>query len=407
MEAIFNFTFLESTQNLIDFIFMFSVNSWEILFYSIVIYTFILCLVTRIHIKIFLKTAMNFSSVKSDFLSILSIVVHPNNKRYSRVEKDASKFLVFFLLSSFNIFLVTLFFYYQNKVIYNFFIQLGISLMYGFQILLLFYHFFVDLNKKHLAYMLFILFLFLYFYHKIDFYYLIQSINILNTFVSLCLFDLAIAQISKDILKKEKQKKLFDEKFKQLYTKYLVHRNYINLSITIFISLIALLYTLEFFQDESSIYKIFMYILLVRLFSRSFEICVAFYKDVTSNNQKNSSLKKHDRIKLAIKSLLEIIILHTSVGYLIKGSFTMLDWLKSFMYSISVSFFNVSFPGIADYYQIPPGNLSPPPSPLIIQQILHVTQVTSSIILITFSVAIYLTFSDKKVHRKARLIKRS
>lgn len=80
---------------------------------------------------------------------------------------------------------------------------------------------------------------------------------------------------------------------------------------------------------------LFRYFLFLRVISRSFEIMIAFYDDVIDDTKKKSSLKPNDRMKLAVRSYFEIIILNTLTYALLKGKYAS----ESVFTSIGVSTF--------------------------------------------------------------------
>lgn len=55
----------------------------------------------------------------------------------------------------------------------------------------------------------------------------------------------------------------------------------------------------------------------IRVVSRSFEIMIAFVRDVIDNNKKPSDIKSNERIKLAIFSYFEIIIIYAGIYFLL------------------------------------------------------------------------------------------
>lgn len=80
---------------------------------------------------------------------------------------------------------------------------------------------------------------------------------------------------------------------------------------------------------------LFRYFLFLRVISRSFEIMIAFYDDVIDDTKKSSSLKPNDRMKLAVRSYFEVIILNTLTYAMLKNK----NVSESVFTSIGVSTF--------------------------------------------------------------------
>jgi hypothetical protein len=79
---------------------------------------------------------------------------------------------------------------------------------------------------------------------------------------------------------------------------------------------VVLFWLPEYSQPVSVFIKIFWGIKVV---SRSFEIMIAFVKDVIDDNEKNSDIESNERIKLAIFSYFEIIIIYAGIYFLLPG----------------------------------------------------------------------------------------
>lgn len=153
--------------------------------------------------------------------------------------------------------------------------------------------------------------------------------------------------------------------------------------------------------------------ILYRLFFRSIEICVSFYKDLQDHPlDKKSSLDKNDRANLALKSLAEIITLSFIVIFCLVSReaqfqeksifyFPLLEVyraLEIFMYTVSVSLFNVSFENLKDVIS---NNVIP-------LRIVHLIQVISSLVLLTICLSSYINsnLSNRiiKIKKKGSLI---
>lgn len=141
--------------------------------------------------------------------------------------------------------------------------------------------------------------------------------------------------------------------------------------------------------------KFLVAILLFRLLSRTIEIAIAFYDDVVKAKMdkktwemgfKSSSLKKGNRISLAVHSYIELCILFAIV-YMLSDKLNYfsvddLDDMKGFLdyllYSFSVSAFNISLE--KDFTTF--------------QKVLHSTQVAANLTLVVLSIASYMGMED-------------
>ncbi|KUP04433.1 hypothetical protein Q75_15710 [Bacillus coahuilensis p1.1.43] len=132
------------------------------------------------------------------------------------------------------------------------------------------------------------------------------------------------------------------------------------------------------------------------MLQRSIEICFAFYNDVLSIKPKQTNLTNTTRVKLAINSIIEIILLSISIYSLIsiynefevfekhlkENSIYFLSEVINIIFnstlkSIAVSLFNISYNWEG------------------LSSIIHLLQVFISIILITLSVANYLNMKKE------------
>ncbi|WP_236624319.1 hypothetical protein [Exiguobacterium antarcticum] len=162
-------------------------------------------------------------------------------------------------------------------------------------------------------------------------------------------------------------------------------RNSCNLALSFFFMLITIL--LMVFIDCYTYYKSLFFLVLVspiflRLVLRGFEIGRSFYMDLTTSKYPESFLTGTDRITLAIKSILEIVFLSSSI-YLLCSLFEC-GWSLKFdeiakiiLHAFSVSMFNISY--------------SDEDGILLIYQLTHVIQVVISLILITIGISGYMT----------------
>ena len=183
----------------------------------------------------------------------------------------------------------------------------------------------------------------------------------------------------------------------------------------VLIVLIVLMFVwLTNIPDLISAPQIFIYILLIRFFSRAIEIILSFYKDVASvksliiyenleqkvkfiNNLKYSLIRSPGRLSLAIHSLIEFAILCSTIYFILDMLTTIKDnehmfvsLYESFLYSASIGVFNVSFDD----------------KKILLWESVHVTQIFVSVVLILLSIAQYLgndkelTSEEEKFYRE-------
>lgn len=123
--------------------------------------------------------------------------------------------------------------------------------------------------------------------------------------------DFVISDFCKDWIKAKKNDKIR----KEARTRFIKWQNWWNflLSLGLFIKLVISMKQ----GVECDFLKI---LILIRLVSRTMEINLAFFADVVSDpTEKESSLKREDRIKLALVSFLEEIILFFAFYSIIAG----------------------------------------------------------------------------------------
>ncbi|MFC4599498.1 hypothetical protein [Cohnella hongkongensis] len=188
-------------------------------------------------------------------------------------------------------------------------------------------------------------------------------------------------------------------KFPAVKAKYLQFRNKLNLYVSIVFLLniiVIVLFVLPYLDRKSDALLILLIMMATRLFQRTIEIGWAFYQDITSEKPKSSTLTGSNRLILAVKSIIEMMItsalfyfLFDSLGKLeaVKKPFqegyaeyvwmTLVKMAETSVGSVAVSFFNVSLPLDSD-------------NPFTFRTIIHIVQVGISIILITLSIANYL-----------------
>ncbi|WP_214892368.1 hypothetical protein [Exiguobacterium sp. H66] len=163
-------------------------------------------------------------------------------------------------------------------------------------------------------------------------------------------------------------------------------RNNCNLALSLFFLLITILFMVlinyYIFKYKMLIFLILITPIFLRLVLRGFEIGRSFYMDLTTSKYPESFLTGTDRITLAIKSILEIVFLSSSI-YLLCSLFEC-GWSLKFdeiakiiLHAFSVSMFNISY--------------SDEDGILLIYQLTHVIQVVISLILITIGISGYMT----------------
>lgn len=102
---------------------------------------------------------------------------------------------------------------------------------------------------------------------------------------------------------------------KHYYGNFIRNSNFYNFIFSGFL-FAALFWLPESFQPILDFIKFFW---AIRVVSRSFEIIIAFVRDVIDNNKKTSDIKSNERIKLAIFSYFEIIIIYAGFYFLLIG----------------------------------------------------------------------------------------
>lgn len=196
------------------------------------------------------------------------------------------------------------------------------------------------------------------------------------------------------------------EQLKKFRGEYIRERNMNNLYISIYTLLI---FFISYILLKSVIYKeiirsenlflnfmdIIYILIFYRLFIRSVEICYSFFMDIHDEPEdKKSNLDKNMRSKLALNSLLEIILfsyllifcvisvkipnVNISIFLFLKNE--LINLVNIFMYTISVSIFNVSFESLKDLLKTKIYFIRP----------VHLTQVISSLVLLTICLSSYL-----------------
>ncbi|WP_421662712.1 hypothetical protein [Lysinibacillus telephonicus] len=180
-------------------------------------------------------------------------------------------------------------------------------------------------------------------------------------------------------------------------------RNNNNLFISVGVLIVLIiLYVITISLFELDFTKLFLTIsfifIFIRLLLRSIEICFAFYNDIKPNIKiKRTNLLGSERITLALKSILEVIILSTSI-YLISdvlknySAFNYYEFtnslIDSFFKAIAIAFFNIS-------YNYSVKNLFFSIESLIAMT--HLLQIISSVTLISISIANYINLPKQNI----------
>lgn len=271
--------------------------------------------------------------------------------------------------------------------------------------------------------------------------YFENNYNFLNLFFLVFISpDLVFAKVFKELIKRaysqiDKENELLDgdnsfinlnnQTFYQIKNQrdklriFVILSNRINLCLSLLIFSILLVISMLFEGNvfyESIWYLNIIIILIFRITSRVYEVVTSFYLDtvhtkvqyfysnknlkilekdknmkINSNrfyvHWKSTSLRKPERISLAVYSYIEMIIWFAILYYLfsltpgcheswINSAKTLYD---SLLYSCSINFFNISYDPSFEMYI----------------RFAHVTQVFTSIILVVLSLATYLGDSDE------------
>lgn len=180
--------------------------------------------------------------------------------------------------------------------------------------------------------------------------------------------DYYFADAYKFFIKKECRYCLYKSKLA-----YFIERsNYFNLILSVILLFIVHYIAISKIRD-SNLLNIFKYYALIRCISRSIEIIVAFYKDVVYKKKKKSSLKSGERISLAVKSYIDIIIMYASI-YMLNIVFGNQKIIYNMVRSFGVSSFTqVDYLNQRELYM------------LVIS-----LQVVTSMVLVIFSIARYI-----------------
>lgn len=180
----------------------------------------------------------------------------------------------------------------------------------------------------------------------------------------------------------------FTELLMEARTENIKKRNTNNLKVSLGLLIISDFTIFLYYEDRIIHLTLYFFICLVflRLLLRSLEIVRAFYIDFTYSSYPKSFLSGSDRIYLAIKSVIEISLLASSI-YLLHQSlskewvFNIFDIIRTTAYALSVSIFNISFPESSSFSH----------DKGLLFLLTHLIQVILSIVLITMSITSYMS----------------
>ncbi|WP_215148780.1 hypothetical protein [Exiguobacterium sp. s91] len=190
----------------------------------------------------------------------------------------------------------------------------------------------------------------------------------------------------------------------------ILKRNKSNLHIAIVLLISTLVIELYFYETSYSHYGFIKYfreclyiLIFLRLMLRSTEIGLAFYYDLKSSKIKSSNLSSSKRITLAITSICEVVLLSSAMYFLQETELQIMNsyleilyiFIEQIKYALSVAIFNASFPETHFKLSII-YNLS-------LNNVVHITQILLSIILISLSIANYSSKSSN--NRSFKIIK--
>lgn len=180
-------------------------------------------------------------------------------------------------------------------------------------------------------------------------------------------------------------------------------RNQKNLLVSIlFVFLVVVVFCLYDSKNNSTLlWTTFFWMFFYRFISRSIEIAIAFFKDIRPESKlKRSQLNNNERIVLVIKSLLEIILLSTTLYMVIlilmdAYKFNILDlFFKSFGHALATAIFNTSFPyDVLNSIEIKKDvylfDSIISKTWIVMTQIIHLIQLIMSVVLVSLSITSY------------------
>lgn len=193
--------------------------------------------------------------------------------------------------------------------------------------------------------------------------------------------DYYLAKYAKEKIKakyeQKPEKEKSEEEQKEERARYIKTANHANLIISIILCIVTVL--LVFLWKCEFVYFLLFGLFGYRLLSRTTEINVAFLKDCVDKD-KESNLKKFDRIKLAFFSLIEEAVLFTGIYTFI---YDKTQWFKPILSGLHS--FILSPVSICSAYRF-----------AVFFKFVAVYQIICSVVLITISFATYISTQDEK-----------
>lgn len=163
--------------------------------------------------------------------------------------------------------------------------------------------------------------------------------------------DFCSSHFFKNLIKIERNDEaLHNKKNPNKLSVFIQSANFFNLIASIALALITFLLVAE--TDCKTLQDIVIYVALFRFCSRSIEIAQAFYKDTTQKcKDRNSSLDKYDRIKLAMISYVEIYI-YAAPAYLFLCGNNIKDAITLSLNVGSLTNVGMAFSAGSDFFNI-------------------------------------------------------
>ncbi len=172
--------------------------------------------------------------------------------------------------------------------------------------------------------------------------------------------------------------------------------NYFNLALAVLIAVITLL--IMFIIPRNPIILILLYFVAFRIIGRSVEIIRAFFKDVVDKEPKETNLTSQDRILLAVLSFLEMTVLYAVLYSLLEAYYIHSGGIICFVHnfeitsSISRPFYHF-FKEVA--YSLGLMAFRSEAGQPLLWQFFSSLQIVTSMVLIVFSIAKYMSGGDK------------
>lgn len=166
---------------------------------------------------------------------------------------------------------------------------------------------------------------------KKKFWVLLKNYFWLAILKLICMF-LSLDFVVSDCCKKKIKRKMNDEMGKEARARFIKRQNCWN-----FLLSLSLFITLVIFMKKGWEFDFLKILILIRLVSRTMEVNLSFFTDVVSDpTKKESSLKREDRIKLALVSFLEEIILFFAFYSIIAGNVSHKVFKEAFSFLFNI-----------------------------------------------------------------------